>query len=278
MRGVAFVLGTRMRGVLGAVLVIVIGVALLPFAGRFLTIADPLPHAADAIVVMAGSIHDRSLEAARLYRTGIAPRVVVTRETMHPGEAALRAAGVELPESDALTRTALIGLGVPPSAIVTLRRRTHSTASEASTIGRWACARGMHRLVVVTSPSHTRRARLVLARALGPDIALAVRPSTANAFAGGRWFHVRRDAKYVLAEWQKLANYWVRERWQLRPCGGLRRRATRARRPTGRQADVAVAAFTSGASSPLACSSRTMSHPPMNFPPMNTWGIVGHFV
>jgi len=267
-----------MRGVLGAVLVIVIGVALLPFAGRVLTIADPLPDAADAIVILAGSIRDRTLEAARLYRTGIAPRVVVTRETLPPGEAALRAAGIELPESDALTRTALIGLGVPPSAIVTLRRRAQSTASEATTIGRWACARRMRRLVVVTSPAHTRRARLVLDRALGPGIALTVRPSTASAFAGGRWFHVRRDAKAVLAEWQKLAHYWIRERWQLRPCGGLRRRAARVRGPTEGQADLAVAAFTSGASSPLACISRTMSHPPMNFPPTNTCGIVGHFV
>ena len=267
-----------MRGVLGAVLVIVIGVALLPFAGRVLTIADPLPDTADAIVILAGSIRDRTLEAARLYRTGIAPRVVVTRETLPPGEPALRSAGIELPESDALTRTALIGLGVPPSAIVTLRRRAQSTASEATTIGRWACARRMHRLVVVTSPAHTRRARLVLDRALGPGIALTVRPSTASAFAGGRWFHVRRDAKAVLAEWQKLAHYWIRERWQLRPCGGLRRRATRARRPTEGQADFAVAAFTSGASSPLACISRTMSQPPMNFPPTKTWGMVGHFV
>ena len=279
MRGDAFVLGTRMRGVLGAVLVIVIGVALLPFAGRVLTIADPLPDAADAIIVLAGSIRDRTLEAARLYHTGIARRVVVTRETLPPGETALRAAGIELPESDALTRTALLGLGVPPSAIVTLRRRAQSTASEARTIGRWACARRMRRLIVVTSPPHTRRARLVLGRALGPGIALTVRPSTASAFAGDRWFRVRRDAKVVLAEWQKLAHYWVLERWQLRPCGGLGRRAARARRPTAGQADLAVAAaFTSGASSPLACISRTMSHPPMNFPPTNTCGIVGHFV
>ena len=143
---------------------------------------------------------------------------------MPPGDTALRAAGVELPESDTLTRQALAGLGVPPSAIVTLRRRAQSTASEARTIARWACAHGVRHLVVVTSPSHTRRARLVLDRALGPTVALTVRPATTNVFAAGRWFRVRRDAKEVLSEWQKLAHHWVRERWQLEPCGGLRRR------------------------------------------------------
>jgi uncharacterized SAM-binding protein YcdF (DUF218 family) len=200
---------------------------LLPAAGRFLVVADPLPPSADAIVVLAGSPRARALEAAALYRTGVAPRVVVTREPLPSGEIALRGAGVALPESDALTRTALVGLGVPSQAIVTLRRRTQSTASEAATIARWACRRGVRGLVVVTSPPHTRRARLVLARALGPDIALAIRPAPADTFAGGRWLHVRRDAKTVLAEWQKLVHHWAVERWSQRACGGLARRARR---------------------------------------------------
>jgi uncharacterized SAM-binding protein YcdF (DUF218 family) len=271
-----------MRGVVAVVLALAVLVLLAPAAGRFLVVADPLPPSADAIVILAGSVRDRTLEAARLYQRGIAPRVVVTREALPPGDTALRDAGVALPESDALTRTALLGLGVPPRAIVTLRRRAQSTASEARTIARWACGRGLRRLVVVTSPPHTRRARLVLARALGPDVALTMRPAPTNVFAGRRWFRVRRDAKDVLWEWQKLVHHWVRERWTLEPCGGLRRRGARAAAadPASgeRQADFAAAAFTSGASSPLACISRTTSQPPMNFPPTNTWGIVGHFV
>ena len=261
-----------MRRVLVALAVLLAAaVLLLPAAGRWLVVADPLPASADAIIVLAGSVPDRALEAARLYRDGVAPRVVVTREALPAGLTALRAAGVALPEGDALTRTALVGLGVPSDAIVTLRRRNQSTASEARTIARWACARGLRSLVVVTSPSHTRRTRLVFALALGPDVALSVRPSRDDVFAGSRWVRVRRDAKGVLSEWQKLANHWLRERWSLEPCGGLRRPARAAQ--AGR-----AAACTSGASSPLACISRTMSQPPTNFPPTNTCGMVGHFV
>jgi uncharacterized SAM-binding protein YcdF (DUF218 family) len=267
-----------MRGVVAVVLAFALLASLAPAAGRFLVVADPLPPSADAIVILAGSIPDRTLEAARLYHRGIAPRVVVTRELLRPGQTALREAGVELPESDALTRTALLGLGVPPRAIVTLRRRAQSTASEARTIARWACGRGIRSMIVVTSPSHTRRARLVMARALGPGVALTVRPASTNAFAGSRWYRVRRDAKEVLSEWQKLVHHWVRERWKLEPCGGLRRRVARAGRGGTDQAGLADAALTSGASSPFACISRTTSQPPMNFPPTNTWGIVGHFV
>jgi uncharacterized SAM-binding protein YcdF (DUF218 family) len=76
----------------------------------------------------------------------------------------------------------------------------------------------------VTSPSHTRRARLVLERALGPDVTLTMRPAPDDSFAGDRWYRVRRDAKEVLSEWQKLAHHWLRERWSIEPCGGLRRR------------------------------------------------------
>src|SRR5262245_12006173 len=112
----------------------------LPALGTYLVAQDPLPPSADAIVVLAGSVRDRAHAAAMLYRKGLAPRVIVTRETQPPGSATLRAAGVELPESDELTRRALQDLGVPPAAITTLRRRAQSTASEARTIARWACA------------------------------------------------------------------------------------------------------------------------------------------
>jgi uncharacterized SAM-binding protein YcdF (DUF218 family) len=211
----------------GVLVLLAGGVLLAPTLGTFLVVADPLPHAADAIVILAGSPRDRALEAAALYRKRLAPIVVVTREGLVSGDLELRAAGVDLPESDAITRLALQGLGVPPRAILTLRRRTSSTVSEARTIARWACAHGIHRVVVVTSPAHTRRARLSLARALGPHVVLTIHPTTANTFAASRWYRVRRDAKIVASEWQKLSNYWIRERWTIEACGGLRLRAPR---------------------------------------------------
>jgi uncharacterized SAM-binding protein YcdF (DUF218 family) len=207
--------------------------AVLAYAGRLLVATDPLPPTADAIVLLAGSIPDRTLEAVDLYRAGVAPRVVVTRERLPRGESRLRARGVRLPETGELTVGALRRLGVPPSAIVVLRRRTRSTESEAATIARWACARHQNSLVVVTSRYHSRRARLILRRALGPDVRLTMRPSRYDGFSARGWWQDRRDAKAVLSEYEKLANYWLRERWSIAPCGGLRR-APRdpTRRPT----------------------------------------------
>jgi uncharacterized SAM-binding protein YcdF (DUF218 family) len=212
-----------MRAAVGVVVALGIAAGALLAAGRVLVVADPLPARADAIVVLAGSVPDRTLEAVDLYRAGIAPRIVVTRERIRRGDAALRARGVRLPEGDDLTLVALGQLRVPATAIVVLRRRANSTEQEARTIARWACARHVRRLVVVTSRAHTRRARLILRQALGPQVEVAVRPSRYDPFAAARWWRVRRDAKIVLSEWEKLAHYWLGEYWTIRPCGGLRR-------------------------------------------------------
>src|SRR5215468_1230604 len=170
----------RLRSLLPAVILLVAGAAIaVRGAGRFLVISDPLPQHADAIVMMAGSLSGRVLEAARLYHAGLAPLVLLTRSRLPSGAAALRARGVRLPEEHEQAAEALRGLGVPASAIRIVPRRTYSTTTEARAIARWVCRHGLRRLVVVSSPSHTRRARLILAAALGPDVALAVRPAAA---------------------------------------------------------------------------------------------------
>src|SRR3989442_1788176 len=201
-----------------------ISVAALSLAGRLLVVTDPLPPSADAIVVLAGSIPTRVLEAAELYRAGLAPRVVITRERLARGESVLRARGVHIPESDELTRAALEQLGVPARAIVRLRRRARSTESEARTVARYVCSHRLRRVVIVTSRPHTRRARLIYRRALGDAVAVAVRPSRYDVFSTTRWWHVRRDAKMVLYEYERLLHHWLHERWTIKPCGGLRRR------------------------------------------------------
>jgi uncharacterized SAM-binding protein YcdF (DUF218 family) len=214
----------RMRagsGVGVAAAVALLGAGGVLVAGRVLVVADPVPAHADAIVILAGSVPDRVLEAADLYRAGVAPRVIVTRERIRRGDAPLRARGVRLPEGDDLTLAALRSLGVPPRATAVLRRRSTSTESEARTIGRWACAHHLTRLVVVTSRAHTRRSRLILRQALGPNVALTVRPSGYDSFSATRWWRIRRDAKTVLSEYQKLTHYWLREHWTIKTCGGL---------------------------------------------------------
>jgi len=259
----------RTRLLLAAAVLAALAVTAGRAAGRFLVVANPLPARADAIVMLAGSLSDRVLETARLYHAGVAPLVLLTRERLRPGAPALRAHGVFLPEEHELAKRALGELGVPAAAIRVVARRATSTTTEARAIARWVCGHGLRDVVVVTSPSHTRRARLILAQALGPGVSLTVRPAPAALFPAEHWWQRRRAMKEVLMEYEKLLAYWLVERWTIEPCGGLRR-------PTAQRASTDWRI--KGASSPLACSSRTMSQPPTNFPPTKSCGIVGQFV
>jgi uncharacterized SAM-binding protein YcdF (DUF218 family) len=198
------------------------GVLLVPLAlpslGRFLVVSDPLPADADAVIVLAGAPLERLAEAAQLLRAGLAPRVVLTRERLPAAAVALAREGARLPEGHDLSRRALRDLGVADDAIETLPRRASSTTSEALVVAAVACRRGWRRLVVVTSPSHTRRARMILRRALSPEVDLAVRPAAAAYFPASHWWRRRHAAKQVLFEYQKLLNFWLRERWAITPC------------------------------------------------------------
>jgi uncharacterized SAM-binding protein YcdF (DUF218 family) len=211
----------RRAGLIAALGLCATGAILFVYAGRFLEVHDPLPASADAIVIMAGSIPDRTLEAADLYRAGLAPRVVVTKEQRRVGETALRARGVTLPENHDLTIAALEVLGIPRAALVLLARRNDSTEGEARTIARWACRRRLGHLIVVTSRAHSRRARRILRESLGPQVGLSLAPTRYDPFSAVRWWQNRRSAKFVWWEYEKLLHYWLREHWQMAPCGGL---------------------------------------------------------
>lgn len=187
-------------------------------AGPVLVVADPLPARADAIVMLAGSLADRALETSRLYATGVAPRIVLTRERARPEVAELAARGVRLPDSASVAAETLVRLGVPPGAVVTLPPETDSTVAEARVVAAWACNGAARSLVVVTSPSHARRARAIFRRALGDAVDVSMQPARAAEFPAATWWRERWAAKAVALEWQKLTTWWLVERWGVAPC------------------------------------------------------------
>lgn len=130
---------------------------------------EALPSAA-AIVVLGGAVEgarppwrpypdlrsaaDRVWHAARLYRAGKAPLLVLSGGTTHEGEQ---------PEADAMRRL-LIDLNVPASAML-LEDRSTTTTENAADTARLLQARGVRRILLVTSALHMRRARGLFERA-----------------------------------------------------------------------------------------------------------------
>ena len=158
----------------GAVLMLLLSI---PVVGSLLVatleapFTDPLQQPADAIVVLGGGIAaahppelpepdlnegaDRMWQAARLWKRGAAPRIIVTG-----GSFLAKQGGTPLTEADAM-RVFLIDLGVPADAITDEGKALNTIEN----IRNVRAIIGQGRVALVTSAYHMPRALQLAARA-----------------------------------------------------------------------------------------------------------------
>lgn len=179
----------------------------LPFAGRFLRHSDELQHA-DVIMVLGGARVERWLEAVDLFKEGWAPAMVISPGIVSPLEAGLQTKGVKYPREGDLARDAVLSLGVPASAVTVLPGGVDNTAAEAAALRRAYSASSLHRVIVVTSSYHLRRAGYAFRREFrGDGVQIIMRPSRYDGAVPGRWWTRRQDVRYMLSELPKFAAY-----------------------------------------------------------------------
>jgi uncharacterized SAM-binding protein YcdF (DUF218 family) len=192
---------------IGILTLLIATIAAIPYAGRFLVIDEPL-EPADAILILAGPRTVRWLEGVDLYRSRLAPQVVISPGIVEAAEVQLRARGIRYPAEADLATDAMVQLGVPAAAISRLPGSVDNTADEAAQMRTLALARGWKRLIVVTSKYHTRRTRFAFAREFrGTDIRVQVRGSRYDGASPDDWWKHRSDLRYVVSELQKLVAY-----------------------------------------------------------------------
>jgi uncharacterized SAM-binding protein YcdF (DUF218 family) len=186
---------------------VVLAAAACPRAGHFLILDEPL-QPADALIVLAGMRVERWLEAAELYREGLAPAIVLSQGIVEPAETRLRARGIRFPAQTDLVKDALVQMGIPAPAISTFPQTVDNTAEEALRAREAAERNGWKSLIVVTSKYHTRRSRYAFERELkGTGITVQVRGSRFDEIQPDRWWKSRSDFRSVVSELQKLAAY-----------------------------------------------------------------------
>jgi uncharacterized SAM-binding protein YcdF (DUF218 family) len=180
----------------------------LPRLGAWLVAEDPLEKA-DAILVLGGTMYERQLEAADLYRETWAPRLFLIREIADWGERELVARGIPYLRAIDIQVDVLQKLGVPRDAIAVLEQ-ANSTAQEADYAYDLVTRERLKRLIVVTSKQHTRRARLVMRRRLDQTGAqVIVRASRYDRADVDRWWANRSTLRFTLFETQRLVGYWL---------------------------------------------------------------------
>jgi len=192
-----------------AFLTAVAGSALgLGYVADWLSVADR-PQKADAILVLAGSLN-RPFQAADLYRQGLAGKIYVSVPARDRDYRLLDEAGVAFPREEDIVRQVLLKKGVPASAIEYFGKDSVSTAAEAQA-ARALFATRAPRLLVVSSPYHLRRARMIFSDAL-PAADIRMIASSYDPFPAA-WWKDQSAARNVLLELPKIAFYQLGGRY-----------------------------------------------------------------
>jgi len=203
----------RGRGLVVAALVLVALAVVahgpaLRLIGRALVVEDPIAKA-DAIVVVAGGTPSREDAAAALFREGLAPDVVLSNPFTPDRVRDLITMGVRRLDYQGEARAVLEHRGVPSKAIVALPQSVKTTEAELKVVGELARARGWRRVILVTSPQHSRRVKLVWSRQAPADIQSIVRIAQDDDSLDGDWWRQRRAAEAVLHEYLGLAAIYL---------------------------------------------------------------------
>ncbi len=165
--------------------------------------ADDVPRPATAIVVL-GEEPTRALAGADLYRDGIAPRVLLSVPMRSKRQLRLAQEGIAVPWFEETGALLLAKHGVPRDAIDTFGEALKSTYAEGLALAE-RVAPG-ERIVVVTSPYHVRRARLILRDALPGREVLVVGSGRYEPLARD-WWTEQEATRNVLLEGVKFAYY-----------------------------------------------------------------------
>jgi uncharacterized SAM-binding protein YcdF (DUF218 family) len=190
----------RRRALITVFLVVVVFGWPLSRAGAALVVGHPLANP-DAVVSLGSHEWERLPEAARLAAGAPAAVVLLTEpRRLTPANCHLCA-----------QRVAWLGaLGLPAGRVVVLPTRVGNTRDEAVAVAEYAKHYPIRRLVVVTSPYHTRRAAAVFAAVLGGQVEIGVQPAAGSPARPGRWWTQPYDRAYVAYEWTALAWYALR--------------------------------------------------------------------
>ena len=185
------------------------------FMGKILLLEDEIKKA-DAIVVMQGEVPLRILEAVDLYNEKQADKIIMV-ETHKPAELLLEDYGVEVKLSEKLNQSIAEQLGIPSEDIIIVPGAAKSTKEESLLLREYLMEKeGIETLIMVTSKSHSHRAKLIMRDALEElpyQVEIVSVPSKYDDFSSNEWFKHREQIEEVVYESIKLMHYFLIEHW-----------------------------------------------------------------
>jgi uncharacterized SAM-binding protein YcdF (DUF218 family) len=196
----------RLALTLGLCVLVSLAVALgtARWLGPWLVVDEPLARS-DVIFVTDGKTPQRELEGAALFQEGWAPRVALTFPRDSISEDVRRLAGEPAQQERAFQ--ILRRRGVPEAAIVRLERIVDNTEQELRADFDYARAHGFRRVIIVSSPYHTRRIRVIWRSRFEAEIPAVVRVTRYEPVDPARWWRSRRSLEEISHEVFGITNF-----------------------------------------------------------------------
>lgn len=181
------------------------GFCLLAFAGYWMNVNDK-PIKADYILPLAGDNH-RLLKAAELYQQGYAPAILISNAEEFPPSRMRKLnwkMGYPNYSRDQYLGLLLPLLGADSAQLEEFGNGHVSTVEEAEAL-RAHLGPNKASLLIVTSPYHARRAKMIFEEIL-PNNTIAVTVTEEGAFER-KWWRNQRSAQNLILEFAKTLHY-----------------------------------------------------------------------
>jgi uncharacterized SAM-binding protein YcdF (DUF218 family) len=150
------------------------------------------PRPAELLVVLSGASRERTQTAVSLFRKGMAPKVLITGWG---------------PNDD---RDYLVSEGVSNESILLAPRNSSSTYEDALNVRQVVVINKIKSVLVVTSPYHCRRTRLIFGRVLsGLRVSLTVTPSVSLHMDQDHWWRTAQGWVTTGPEFPKILWAWI---------------------------------------------------------------------
>jgi uncharacterized SAM-binding protein YcdF (DUF218 family) len=160
--------------------------------GFYLSPQDSLRSADVIVAVSGGETQQRTKEAVKLYNQGYAPKLLFSGA----------AEDKKGPSNAAVMRRAAIESGVPQEAI-RIEENSVNTLQNAQFSASILKQMGAHRVILVTSPYHQRRASINFHKALGPQVEIINHSATDSSWRKNSWWTQPYTTGLTISELQK---------------------------------------------------------------------------
>lgn len=183
------------------------------FFGETLICDDP-PIKSDAAIILNTGVeyYPRLIEAASVYKKGLAKKIVINGNRKTDSLRELEVKGFErcCPWYEDTIRILEV-LDVPGSDVLPVSAEdAYDTVSEAEAVGGEMVAQGYKKIILITSKFHTRRAAHIWKEMYKEKLDITSVSAKSDPFDPSSWWKQGRQVRWVLAEY----GAWIFYYWQ----------------------------------------------------------------